>query len=100
MLEMVIPSDEPTEKREQCQDHQRHKHDHRALVRLAMAMRIVPVGAVSALFSSAIVAEKRHVQQAEHVERSDERRNHADSPVHPTNLVSFPENFVLAPESR
>src|SRR5580704_6138 len=65
-----------------------------------MPMGLVSVGAVRVLFGSTVIAEERHVPQTEHVEGYNERGHYADCPVHPTGLVSLPEDFVLAPEAR
>ena len=70
-------------------------------MRLAAAVSIVPVGAVPVgiHFGSAVVTEERHEQQPKHIEGSDERRDHADSPIDRADLIRLPQNFILAPEA-
>src|ERR1700730_13214101 len=100
VFEMVAPSHQTAHEREHRQDYQRHQHDYWTLVRSAMPVGPVAVRAmpVRVNLCSAVVSEKRHVQQAEHVERCDERGNHADSPIDRASLIRLPQNFILAPE--
>ena len=57
-------------------------------MRFAVAVRIVTMGSVGMSvivdLRAAVVAEECHEQQAEHVERSHERGDHADQPVTPS----------------
>ena len=97
MLEAVADSHQPADDREQCENHQRNQHHHRAFMRLAVAMFIVTmlimtVGGVSVTMlvnlGSAIVTEKCHEQQTEHVERGDEGGDNADQPEHPASVFA------------
>src|SRR5215469_1155699 len=104
MLKSVPDANESAHDGEQCKDHQRYQHDGRALMRFAMSMISLPVCAMAVRIHlrSAVVAEKRHKQQPEHIERSDEGGNDSDQPVNPASVLTgkgFPENFVLAPEA-
>jgi hypothetical protein len=49
--------------------------------------------------NAVVVPEKRHEQQAEHVERRDEGCDQPDYPVNPARLIGLPENLVLAPKA-
>src|ERR1700693_3661639 len=101
MFKMVVPTYESAEERKHRQDHQRHQHHHRTLARLAVSMGIVSVGGMPMRvhLRCPVIAEERHVQQAEHVERCNKGGNHTDCPVHEAGLVSLPKNFVLTPEA-
>ena len=64
-----------------------------------MSMSIVAVGAVCIRLRSPVVAEERHVQQAKHVKRCNKCSDQSDQPIDPADLVSPPENLVLAPKT-
>ena len=87
MLEAVADADQPADHREQSKNHQRHQHHHRALMRFAVA---VTVGAVAMLIDlrAVIVTPKSHEEQAEHVERRNERGDDADQPEDPTPMFA------------
>src|SRR5258706_13600765 len=59
-------------------------------------MRIVSL--IARFETSAVVAEERHEQEAEHVKGGDERGQHAECPNHLTRAlrIGLPEDFVFA----
>src|SRR6266404_6365873 len=100
------PPDPAANNGEQGQDHQWHKHHFRTLTdpavtvpmwrglscpRTLMSMRIVG--------SSAVLAKERHEPKPEHIKGGEKRRNNTDQPIHPTGLISTPENFIFTEES-
>src|ERR1700757_4148388 len=99
MLEAVADSYQTTDDGKKREDHQRNQHDHRTLVRRAVP--IVPVAGVGVSMiinlDSVVVTEKRHKEQTEHVERSDESGDDADQPEDPATVragIGLPQNFV------
>src|SRR6266478_8675468 len=53
---------------------------------------------VRTLRRPAVLPKKRHKPQAEHIEGGEKRRKQSNRPVHPTGLISPPQNLVLAEE--
>src|SRR5208283_2477758 len=116
MLETTADPDPSTNQRQQRQDEQWAEHHPRTFVRLAMPVCIVSVFGfvmqgvrVGGLMfhvvrggASAIIAEEGHEPQPERVERSDQRGDDADQPIHPASVItgiSFPENLVFREKS-
>src|SRR5882762_10996034 len=90
IFKIVMNANPSADKRKYGKDNERPQHYPRTLMRIAVAMfvsvgrgrprpRVVPI----MRGCPAIVAEKRHEPEPEHVERSDKGRNDADQPIHP-----------------
>src|SRR5436305_5113518 len=85
MLETVSIANQSTYERQQRENHQRNQHYHGTLMRLAVAMSIMTMRIVGSVpmsidVSAVIVAEEGHEQQAEHIERCNERGDDAAQP--------------------
>src|ERR1700685_2243204 len=104
MLKAVADTHQSAHDGKKCHDHEGNQHHHWSFVRLSVAVSILPVGGMDSSMlvnlRAPIVSPKRHEQQTEHIERSEEGGDDADQPINPTGLISLPEDFILAPESR
>src|ERR1035438_760977 len=74
-------TDPPADERKHGQNHERNNHDHRALMRSAVAaVRIMAIVTVMRVFClrAAVLAEKGHEPEAEHIERRHGRGDRSE----------------------
>src|ERR1017187_5161228 len=114
VFEAATDADPSANQRQERQDDQRAQHHPWAFVgpsvAMAMTVIVVPMSSVAVRVvavrigrrRAAVITEKCHEPQPEHVERGDKRGDDADQPKHPTSVltrIGFPQDLVLREKS-